>query len=194
MLIVIAHTANWTSSSSSSILPFHPHPSPPPPPHLASPFLNIPQSFGMDAKRRYDNRPFLNGKALSSKPIATNHLSTPSQQPLEIISREINQTCFQNVEEWSEANITENNSFQCYFLTSLQVNWADIEHCVQFLSKEMTDIKIDDNGLFEEERRLNGYLNSNKLEQLENKHAEIDKRWVEIHKTISKMNTFHMKI
>ncbi|GBM19584.1 hypothetical protein AVEN_382-1 [Araneus ventricosus] len=29
---------------------------------LTSPFLNIPQSFGEDAKRRYDNRPFLNGK------------------------------------------------------------------------------------------------------------------------------------
>ncbi|GFW52456.1 homeobox domain-containing protein [Trichonephila clavipes] len=34
-----------------------------------------------------------------------------------------------------------------------------------------------DNGLFEEERRLNIYLNSNKLEQLENQLVEIDKRW-----------------
>ncbi|GFT11386.1 hypothetical protein TNCV_1144521 [Trichonephila clavipes] len=41
----------------------------------------------------------------------------------------------------------------------------------------MPDIKIDDNGLFEEERRLNAYLNSNELEQLENQHAEMDKRW-----------------
>ncbi|GFX77612.1 hypothetical protein TNCV_1752231 [Trichonephila clavipes] len=41
----------------------------------------------------------------------------------------------------------------------------------------MRDIKIDDNGLFEEERRLNAYLNSNELEQLENQYAEIDKRW-----------------
>ncbi|GFV20728.1 hypothetical protein TNCV_3362241 [Trichonephila clavipes] len=41
----------------------------------------------------------------------------------------------------------------------------------------MPDIKVDDNGLFEEEKRLNAYLNSNKLEQLENQHAEIDKRW-----------------
>ncbi|GFT79542.1 hypothetical protein TNCV_1326031 [Trichonephila clavipes] len=41
----------------------------------------------------------------------------------------------------------------------------------------MPDIKINDNGLFEEERRLNAYLDSNKLEQLENQHAEIDKRW-----------------
>ncbi|GFS62199.1 hypothetical protein TNCV_477251 [Trichonephila clavipes] len=36
----------------------------------------------------------------------------------------------------------------------------------------MPDIKIDDNCLFEVERRLNAYLNSNKLEQLGNQHAE----------------------
>ncbi|GFT37867.1 hypothetical protein TNCV_4129141 [Trichonephila clavipes] len=65
----------------------------------------------------------------------------------------MNKTCFQNVEEWSEANITGNNSFQWYFLTLLQVNWADIENYVEFLSKEMLDIKIDDNNLFEVERR-----------------------------------------
>ncbi|GFS62205.1 uncharacterized protein TNCV_477301 [Trichonephila clavipes] len=41
----------------------------------------------------------------------------------------------------------------------------------------MPDIKIDDNGMFEEERRLNACLNSNKLEQLENQHVKIDKRW-----------------
>ncbi|GFX15560.1 dimer_Tnp_hAT domain-containing protein [Trichonephila clavipes] len=90
----------------------------------------------------------------------------------------MNQTCFQYVEDWSETNITRNNSFQWYFCTSLQIKWADIENCVEFLSKELPHIKIDDNGLFEEERRLNTYLNSNTLEQLENQHAEIDKRWV----------------
>ncbi|GFS76487.1 hypothetical protein TNCV_1621081 [Trichonephila clavipes] len=84
----------------------------------------------------------------------------------------MNQTCFQNVEEGSETNITGNNSFQWYFLTLSQVNRADIENCVEFLSKEMPDIKIDDNCLFEVERRLNMYLISNKLEQLENQHAE----------------------
>ncbi|GFV12444.1 hypothetical protein TNCV_1792231 [Trichonephila clavipes] len=36
----------------------------------------------------------------------------------------------------------------------------------------MPDIKIDDNCLFEVERRLDVHLNSNKLEQLENQHAE----------------------
>ncbi|GFW74051.1 uncharacterized protein TNCV_545751 [Trichonephila clavipes] len=72
------------------------------------------------------------------------------------------------------------------FLISSQVNWADIENCVEFLSKEMPDIKIDGNGLFEEERKLNAYLNSNKLEQLENQHAEIDKRWVKILKPFEK--------
>ncbi|GFU68919.1 uncharacterized protein TNCV_4882461 [Trichonephila clavipes] len=36
----------------------------------------------------------------------------------------------------------------------------------------MPDIKINDNCLFEIERRLNVHLNSNKLEQLENQHAE----------------------
>ncbi|GFS93871.1 HTH_Tnp_Tc3_2 domain-containing protein [Trichonephila clavipes] len=36
----------------------------------------------------------------------------------------------------------------------------------------MPDNKIDGNCLFEEERRLNAYLNSNKLGQLENPHAE----------------------
>ncbi|GFW54739.1 hypothetical protein TNCV_2653791 [Trichonephila clavipes] len=85
---------------------------------------------------------------------------------------EMNQTCFQNVEEWSETNITGNNSLQWYFLTWSQVKWADIENYVEFLSKEMPDIKINDNCLFEVERRLNVYLNSNKLEKLENKHAE----------------------
>ncbi|GFT07949.1 hypothetical protein TNCV_873711 [Trichonephila clavipes] len=85
---------------------------------------------------------------------------------------EMNQTCFQYVEDWSETSITGNNSFQWYFLTSLQIKWAGIENCVELLSKEMPDIEIDDNGLFEEERRLNAYLTSNKLEQLENQHAE----------------------
>ncbi|GFX81806.1 hypothetical protein TNCV_2570071 [Trichonephila clavipes] len=56
------------------------------------------------------------------------------------------------------------------------MKWTSVENCVEFLSKEMPDIKIDENGLFEEERRLNAYLNSNKLEQLENQHAEIDKK------------------
>ncbi|GFV45543.1 putative mariner transposase [Trichonephila clavipes] len=64
------------------------------------------------------------------------------------------QTCFQNVEEWSETNMTGNNSFQRYFLTWSQVKWADIENYFQFLSKGMPDIKIDDNCLFEVERRL----------------------------------------
>ncbi|GFW10194.1 hypothetical protein TNCV_1849111 [Trichonephila clavipes] len=36
----------------------------------------------------------------------------------------------------------------------------------------MPDIKIDDNCLFELERRLNVFLNSNKLEQLGNRHAK----------------------
>ncbi|GFT30410.1 uncharacterized protein TNCV_2377021 [Trichonephila clavipes] len=36
----------------------------------------------------------------------------------------------------------------------------------------MPDVKIDVNCLFEVERRLNAYLNSNELEQLENQHAE----------------------
>ncbi|GFV77463.1 hypothetical protein TNCV_1069921 [Trichonephila clavipes] len=84
----------------------------------------------------------------------------------------MNQTCFQNVEEWSETNITGNNSFQWYFLTLSQVNWAGKENDFEFLSKEMPDIKIDDNCLFEVERRLNVYLNSNKFEQLENQHTE----------------------
>ncbi|GFV86311.1 uncharacterized protein TNCV_2093521 [Trichonephila clavipes] len=44
----------------------------------------------------------------------------------------------------------------------------------------MPDIKIVDNGPFEEIGRLNVYLNSKKLKQLENQHAEIDKRLVEI--------------
>ncbi|GFX78021.1 hypothetical protein TNCV_971751 [Trichonephila clavipes] len=52
------------------------------------------------------------------------------------------------------------------------VKWTGIENHVEFLSKEMPDIKIDDDDMFEIERRLNVYLNSNKLEQLENQHAE----------------------
>ncbi|GFV96878.1 uncharacterized protein TNCV_4350911 [Trichonephila clavipes] len=84
----------------------------------------------------------------------------------------MNQICFQNVEEWSETNITGNNSFEWYFLIWSQVKWADIENYVKFLSKEMPNIKIDDNCLFEVERRLNVHLNPNKLEQLEYQHAE----------------------
>ncbi|GFW60275.1 hypothetical protein TNCV_1843561 [Trichonephila clavipes] len=55
---------------------------------------------------------------------------------------------------------------------SSKVNWTDIQNYVEFLSKEMPDIKIDVNCLFEVERRLNVQLNSYKLEQLENQHAE----------------------
>ncbi|GFW75102.1 uncharacterized protein TNCV_448071 [Trichonephila clavipes] len=67
--------------------------------------------------------------------------------------------------------------FNGVFLTSSHGNWADVENYVNFSSKEILDIKIDDNCLIEEIRRLNVYLNYNKLE---NQHAEIDKRWVEI--------------
>ncbi|GFS63971.1 dimer_Tnp_hAT domain-containing protein [Trichonephila clavipes] len=63
------------------------------------------------------------------------------------------------------------------FITS---KWADIENCVDFLSKEMHEIKIVDNGLFDEIGRLNAHLNYNKLKQLEHQHAEIDKKLVEI--------------
>ncbi|GFV78701.1 hypothetical protein TNCV_961581 [Trichonephila clavipes] len=41
----------------------------------------------------------------------------------------------------------------------------------------MPDIKIDDNCLLKEIRRVNVYLNSDELEQLENQQADIDKRW-----------------
>ncbi|GFV69121.1 hypothetical protein TNCV_2906011 [Trichonephila clavipes] len=58
------------------------------------------------------------------------------------------------------------------FLTWSQVKWADIEIYAEFLSKEMPDIKIDDNCLFEVEIRLNVHLNSNELEQFENPHDE----------------------
>ncbi|GFV33424.1 uncharacterized protein TNCV_758481 [Trichonephila clavipes] len=95
-------------------------------------------------------------------------------------NKEMNQKFFQYIEEWSETNSTGNNSFQWHILTLSHVNWADIEHYVEFLTKEMPDTKINANCLFEIERRLNVYLNSNKMEQLENQHAEIDKRWVEI--------------
>ncbi|GFW81841.1 hypothetical protein TNCV_2885151 [Trichonephila clavipes] len=103
----------------------------------------------------------------------------------------MNQTYFQYVEDWSETNITRNNSYNRCFLTSSQIKWANIENSAEFLSKE---IKINYNGLFEEERRLNAYLNSKTLEQLENQHAEIDKRWVKTLKPFKKMNTFRMKI
>ncbi|GFU89221.1 hypothetical protein TNCV_2896691 [Trichonephila clavipes] len=73
-------------------------------------------------------------------------------------------------EDWSETNMIGNNSFQ---QTSSQTKWANTGNCVEFLSKEMSDFKIDDNGQFEKERLLNAFLNSNELEQLENQHAEI---------------------
>ncbi|GFU24103.1 hypothetical protein TNCV_2006981 [Trichonephila clavipes] len=41
----------------------------------------------------------------------------------------------------------------------------------------MPDIKTNGYYMFGVERRLNVYLNSNKLEQLENQHSEIDKIW-----------------
>ncbi|GFV66995.1 hypothetical protein TNCV_356811 [Trichonephila clavipes] len=68
--------------------------------------------------------------------------------------------------------ISQEISFKWYFLTLSQVIWADIENCVEFLSKERSDIKIDDNCLFEMKRKLNVYLNSNQLEQVKNQHAE----------------------
>ncbi|GFV58881.1 hypothetical protein TNCV_1825891 [Trichonephila clavipes] len=83
----------------------------------------------------------------------------------------MNQIYFQYVEAWSETNITENKSFQWCFLTSSQIKRANKENYVD----EMPDIKIDYNGLYEE-KLLNAYLNSNKLEQLENQHAEIPRR------------------
>ena len=46
----------------------------------------------------------------------------------------------------------------------------------------MLHIKIDDNCIFEEITRLNLYLTSEKIDQWENQHVDIDKRWVEIFK------------
>ncbi|GFW24827.1 hypothetical protein TNCV_1960921 [Trichonephila clavipes] len=107
--------------------------------------------------------------------MATGSYLTPnysrSQSEIQRDLPKMNQTCFQNVEEWSETNITGNKSFQWYFLTLSQMNWADIENYIEFLSKEMPDIKINGNCLFEVVRRLNVYLNSNKLKQLENQRA-----------------------
>ncbi|GFW56284.1 hypothetical protein TNCV_1878041 [Trichonephila clavipes] len=57
---------------------------------------------------------------------------------------ETNLTSFKYVEEWSETNISGNNNFQWCFMTSSQVNWADLENCVDFLWKEMPDNKIDE--------------------------------------------------
>ncbi|GFU51007.1 dimer_Tnp_hAT domain-containing protein [Trichonephila clavipes] len=70
-----------------------------------------------------------------------------------------------------------------------QVNWLDIENCVDFLSKEMPDIKKVDNGLFEEIRRRNVYFNYDKLKQMENQQAEINKRWVE---KLSQYQKYHV--
>ncbi|GFT70628.1 hypothetical protein TNCV_3091581 [Trichonephila clavipes] len=93
------------------------------------------------------------GLVTSSSPVplktrrrGTKHVSKMSKNDLYQISQEI--------------------SFQWNFLTLSHVNWADIQNYVEFLSKEMPDTKINDNCLFEVER------NSNKLEQLENQHAE----------------------
>ncbi|GFY02744.1 hypothetical protein TNCV_3506241 [Trichonephila clavipes] len=43
-------------------------------------------------------------------------------------------------------------------VTPSPVNWADIENCVEFLLKEMPDMKIDNNCLLEEFRRLNACI------------------------------------
>ncbi|GFX40878.1 hypothetical protein TNCV_3760991 [Trichonephila clavipes] len=59
-----------------------------------------------------------------------------------------------------------------YSIFLLRLKRADIENYVEFLSKEISGIKIDDNCLFEVERRLNVHLNSNKFEQLENQRAD----------------------
>ncbi|GFT99897.1 hypothetical protein TNCV_749461 [Trichonephila clavipes] len=45
----------------------------------------------------------------------------------------------------------------------------------------MPEIKIDNSCLFEEIRRLNVYLNSDKLEQWGNQHAEVDKSGYSFH-------------
>ncbi|GFU22140.1 hypothetical protein TNCV_2060261 [Trichonephila clavipes] len=44
-----------------------------------------------------------------------------------------------------------------HFVHNEQVNWADIENRVEFVSKEMPNVKVEDNGLFEEIRTLNVY-------------------------------------
>ncbi|GFU51017.1 uncharacterized protein TNCV_4462091 [Trichonephila clavipes] len=54
-------------------------------------------------------------------------------------------------------------ALQSVFSSLKLEDWADIEHCVDFLSKEMSDIKTVDNRMFEEIGRLNVYLNYDKL-------------------------------
>jgi len=53
-------------------------------------------------------------------------------------------------------------------LTSSQVNWVDIGNCVAFSLKELPNIKIDKNFLFDEIRTLNVHLIFDKLEKCEN--------------------------
>ncbi|GFT28798.1 hypothetical protein TNCV_3585171 [Trichonephila clavipes] len=74
--------------------------------------------------------------------------------------------------EMNDAAPVPTSSKMRNIMHKLQVNWADIEKYVEFLSKEMPDSKIDGNCLFEVERRLDVYLNSNRLKQFENQYTE----------------------
>ncbi|GFX95653.1 hypothetical protein TNCV_4885791 [Trichonephila clavipes] len=60
-------------------------------------------------------------------------------------SRDGPQTCVSNMSKNGLKQISQ--EMMC--LTSSQVNWEDTENCVEFWSKEMSDIKVDDNCLFE---------------------------------------------
>lgn len=84
--------------------------------------------------------------------------------------------CYEYIEEW----IVNFRALICFKLTLLnsEIDWKEVTSAVEFV--KVKDIVINDNFLYEEIRRVNFYLNEEKLKKWNNEKIELDKRWVEI--------------
>lgn len=97
--------------------------------------------------------------------------------------------CYEYIEEWI-VNFRALNCFKWTLLNS-KIEWKEVSSVVEFVMREVKDIVINDNFLFEEIRRVNLYLNEEKLKKWNDEKIELDKRWVEIFRHF---RVSHMKI
>lgn len=86
--------------------------------------------------------------------------------------------CYEYIEEWI-VNFKALNCFKWTLLNS-KIEWKEVSLAVEFVMQEVKDIVINDNFLFEEIRRVNLYLNEEKLKKWNDEKIELDKRWVDI--------------
>lgn len=75
-------------------------------------------------------------------------------------------------------NFTEVNCSK-YILLKSKIQWEAVSSTVIFVIKDLKDVIIDDNFLFEEIRKVNTYLNEEILKKCMGGKVSMHKMWVE---------------